>query len=118
MKFFFTIIFYICIFPFPTKPQNKKTNQPNTKQPRFGAVRSTLSIADEQFLTSFTAVPTKGTILDGGRSGSVIVSSVDEKCVENPLPTAENLLEDTDGRGSLLCSRSADARSSDDVIAF
>ena len=48
----------------------------------------------------------------------MIVSSVDEKCVENPLPTAENLLEDTDGCGSLLCSRSADARSSDDVIAF
>ena len=118
MKFFLLLFLTSLHFSISDKTAKQKTNQPKTKQPRFGAVRSTLSIADEQFVTSFTAVPTKGTILDGGRSGSVIVSSVDEKCVENPLPTAENLLEDTDGRGSLLCSRSADARSSDDVIAF
>lgn len=66
---------------------------------RFDAVRSALSITDDDFKDSFAVVPMKGTVLDGGRSGSVIVSSADEKYVFKTATPSErntllNLLDD------------------------
>jgi hypothetical protein len=48
---------------------------------KFAAVRAALSIPPELFLTSFTELPSSGAVCSGGRSGSVVVSTRDDKYV-------------------------------------
>jgi hypothetical protein len=60
---------------------------------KFAAVRSALSIPPEQFLASFADVPATGAVCSGGRSGSVVVSTIDEKFIlKTATPTERNTL--------------------------